>query len=167
MSARRRQLGPLLWELLADAAVPDRLADIASALACTDIVSLNLAEAHALFGEVSPHEAIDRLLGLGAAVVVVRLGADGAGAADRRLRLQVRPPALTVVDETGAGNSFCGGFLAGWCLRPGDLAHALRCAAGAASCTLGRFGPARVADRAAARAFACSAAIETGTEQAA
>jgi sugar/nucleoside kinase (ribokinase family) len=62
-----------------------------------------------------------------------------------------------VVDVTGGGNAFCGGFLAGWCIRPGDLEHAGRCAAASAALAIAQIGlPAathlREAPRLAARA---------------
>ena len=58
----------------------------------------------------------------------------------RSSRLRLHPPASRVVDVTGAGNSFCGGFLAGWC-HTHDLEWAARAAAAAAAQTIAAFGP--------------------------
>lgn len=81
-----------------------------------DVVSPNLHEARAIYGNLSPDELADRLIEDGAAIAVIRMGADGVlalnGAAGERVRL----PAVTVdqvVDPTGAGNTFNGAFLAG------------------------------------------------------
>jgi sugar/nucleoside kinase (ribokinase family) len=58
-------------------------------------------------------------------------------------------PVPEVVDQTGAGNTYCGGFLTGW-LKSGDLVEAACCGAVAASFALEVTGvadpPATVAD---------------------
>ena len=45
-----------------------------------------------------------------------------------------------MVDVTGGGNSFRGGFLAGSCQKPGDLEHAAGCGAAAAAICIARYG---------------------------
>jgi sugar/nucleoside kinase (ribokinase family) len=57
--------------------------------------------------------AANRLLDMGARMVAIKLGADGCFVAN--LDCQAALPALpvAVVDSTGAGDAFCGGFLAG------------------------------------------------------
>lgn len=94
-------------------------------LSQVDIFSTNLLEAQSLVGEGEPDELAKRLLDLGATVVVVRLGAQGSLVASRRPAIQIHLPAVEVrvVDPVGAGNAYCGGFLAGW-LQTGDLAQA-------------------------------------------
>ena len=82
------------------------------------------------------------------------MGADGAFVATPDRRLRVTPPPVPVVDVTGGGNAFCGGFLAGWLLRPGDAEHAARCAAASAAHALGQFGPANPLDHAQSRGWA-------------
>jgi sugar/nucleoside kinase (ribokinase family) len=160
LSPLRPELGAVLWELNAASAIPSQLAAIHAALPCADIFSLNLAESIGLFGDIAPDETLDRLLDAGARLVVLRMGALGALAATPTQRLRVRPPATKVIDETGAGNSFCGGFLAAWCAQPGDIAHALRCAAAAAASTLQQAGPPGPAARHTAPTFAAAALVD-------
>ena len=78
-----------------------------------DFVFPNLREATAITGRSSPGEAARALRGLGAKTVVVTMGADGCLVLDDSGA--VRIPAVTefpVVDTTGAGDGFAGGFLA-------------------------------------------------------
>ena len=82
-------------------------------LAEVDFVFPNLHEATAITGRSSPEEAARALRGLGARTVVVTMGADGCLVLDDGG--PVRIPAITdlpVVDTTGAGDGFAGGFLA-------------------------------------------------------
>jgi sugar/nucleoside kinase (ribokinase family) len=82
-------------------------------------------EAAALLGGwPGPEEAARALAGLGAPLVVVKLGAEGSTAyRDGEL---VRMPAASAdpVDPTGCGDAFCGGFLAGL-TESGDLRTAM------------------------------------------
>jgi ribokinase len=78
------------------------------------------------------------MLSDGAKVAALRMGEAGSlvgmqGCDD----LLVLPavPVPTVVDQTGAGNAFCGGFLVGW-VKSGDLRTAACYAGVAASFTL-------------------------------
>jgi sugar/nucleoside kinase (ribokinase family) len=48
-------------------------------------------------------------------------------------------PVTEVIDQTGAGNAFCGGLIAGMCLT-GELATAAKYATVSASFALGQFG---------------------------
>jgi len=92
-----------------------------------ELVFPNLVEGRLLTGCDEPDAIVDALLE-SFSVVALKLGADGAlaGAADgRRVRLAAAP--AEVVDSTGAGDAFAGGFLAGR-LAGADLAE---CAAGA------------------------------------
>jgi sugar/nucleoside kinase (ribokinase family) len=74
----------------------------------------NLDEGRLLTGERDP-EAIVAALLRHAEVVALKLGADGAVVAQRG-EPSIRLPAAVceVVDTTGAGDAFCGAFLAGW-----------------------------------------------------
>jgi sugar/nucleoside kinase (ribokinase family) len=137
---RRDLLGPILWELQGDAAEAALWPAIRQRLAGIDIVSLNAAEAGRLLGDTSPDAVLDALLAAGCGIAVLRLGAEGALVGDTGRRLRVRPPPSPVIDVTGGGNSFCGGFLAGWC-GSGDLEFAARAAAASAAHALAQFGP--------------------------
>jgi hypothetical protein len=138
----RSSLGTILWELHAHAATPDHVPALCAILPTIDAFSLNLSEGRGLFGDVPPDIMLDGLLAAGAGLVLLRLGALGAMAATPAQRLHARPSPCDVIDETGAGNSFCGGFLASLCAAPGNIALALRRASASAACTIGRIGPA-------------------------
>jgi sugar/nucleoside kinase (ribokinase family) len=81
-----------------------------------DIFSPNLREAESLVGAAEPLTMIRRLVQAGAKIVALRQGAAGATVhrADSGETWQIPAFATSLVDPTGAGNAFCGGFVAGW-----------------------------------------------------
>jgi len=91
-------------------------------LSQVDIFSTNLLEGQSLAGQASPPELARRFLDAGAPLVVIRLGPQGSLVAavehNRRQQsntlLQVPAVDVQVIDPVGAGNAYCGGFLAGW-----------------------------------------------------
>ncbi|WP_426446930.1 PfkB family carbohydrate kinase [Paenibacillus sp. S-38] len=94
-------------------------------------------------GSGLPGEEIDRLIdkvhGLGTAVVGVTRGSDPALFSERGVRVVQRPAAARVVDTMGAGDSFIGTFLTAY--HPGgDMRRALERAAEAAAATCGVYG---------------------------
>lgn len=84
-------------------------------------------DAEALFPKADPAEAMRRLRELGpdTPLVALKLGADGVlvHRANEATMLFVPPVAREVVDTTGAGDAFCGGFLVGLA-RHGDATSA-------------------------------------------
>lgn len=137
---QRRHLGHTLWELQCDIAVRDLWPQVQNLLPDVDIVSLNLAEGHGLLGSRDPVIQTQHLLESGVRTVIVRMGANGALVSTQAQSLRLTPPRSPVIDVTGAGNAFCGGFLAGWCIRPGDLEYAGRCAAASAALSIAQIG---------------------------
>ena len=143
IAARRDALGVLLWEVdcrMTRAGTPARFAARAAQV---DIVSLNLDEARELLGDGrGPVDLFGALCALAPSVMILRMGSRGAfvGCAGGEW-LHIAPPPHPVIDPTGGGNAFTGGFLAGLCQRPGDLHHAGRCAATAAACAIAQRGP--------------------------
>jgi sugar/nucleoside kinase (ribokinase family) len=135
-------LGTILWELHADAATQDNMSALRVILPMVDVFSINLSEGRGIFGDVQPDFMLDTLLAAGARLVLLRMGARGAIAATPEQRLHALPPPCDVIDETGGGNSFCGGFLACLCAAPGDIGLALRRASASAACTISQIGPA-------------------------
>jgi ribokinase len=112
-------------------------------LELVDVLIVNRIEAAALVGDGTPDELLARLGGmLPAAEIVLTLGA--AGAAGCLGESVVRVPALpaSVVDTTGAGDTFLGFFVARR-LAGDDLAAALRAASAAASIAVSRPGAMR------------------------
>jgi sugar/nucleoside kinase (ribokinase family) len=82
------------------------------------IFSPNEAEAVSLVGPGQPVELIARLVEAGAGIVALRRGQTGAIVHHAASGETHHIPAVEtiVVDPTGAGNAFGGGFLAGWVL---------------------------------------------------
>jgi fructokinase len=98
---------PLLWPS-EGTAVKQMLAGIKLA----NVVKVSVEESLLLTGIADPAAAAQQLLNLGPAVVVVTLGKCGAMAATSEGTVQVPEFPGKVVDTTGAGDSFWGGFLA-------------------------------------------------------
>jgi sugar/nucleoside kinase (ribokinase family) len=99
-----------------------------------DIFTSNVREAHSLVGDGSPEELVSRLTDAGGRIVVLRMGQDGSLVYAQDQSAPVHVPAVPVaaVDPTGAGNAYCGGFLAGF-VQTGDVLTAARYGAVAAS----------------------------------
>lgn len=116
------------------------------------IFSPNEEEAASLVGPGAPLEVIGRLAELGAEVVALRRGAQGSVVfrADTGEAWDIPalysalqsegaappPPGVTLlglVDVTGCGNAYCGGFLSGWRATGGNLLAAGLCGSVAAS----------------------------------
>jgi hypothetical protein len=120
------------------------LSDAALRQLCTaaDIFSPNIVEAQSLVGSGSPDELVRRLTDAGTSIVTLRMGPEGSlvyarsGASHLKSakHLAVHVPAVptNVIDPTGAGNAYCGGFLVGYILT-GDVLTAARYGAVAAS----------------------------------
>lgn len=108
--------------------------EVRALVSAGQIFSPNVAEAESLVGPAEPDELIRRLVQAGAQIVALRQGAGGAIVHHAASGETWPIPAVkaTVVDPTGAGNAFCGGFLAGW-LQSGNLRRAGQCGAVAAS----------------------------------
>lgn len=87
---------------------------LGDALTVTDVFFPNAAEACRIAGTGDPKAALDTLAAR-VPTVVVKLGAEGAIAADPTGRARAEVPALAsvgvAVDTTGAGDSFAAGFL--------------------------------------------------------
>ncbi|MDP8213984.1 MAG: PfkB family carbohydrate kinase [Candidatus Euphemobacter frigidus] len=85
------------------------------------ILIINDAEARQLTGEVSLKKAAARILKLGPEYVVVKKGEHGALFFSRRETFSAPGlPLETVVDPTGAGDTFAGGFV-GYLAKMGEI----------------------------------------------
>ncbi len=93
----------------------ERSDELKTLFSLVDVFLPSEAEVHQMFGPVAPEDGARYLADMGARVVVVKLGGEGCLVYDRGsgrgVRLPVYPAALC--DPTGAGDSFCGGFLVG------------------------------------------------------
>jgi 2-dehydro-3-deoxygluconokinase len=116
---------PRLWPVARAAAV------IHAAIAQCDIALPSLEDAQALTALGSPDAICDHYLRLGPRLVVLKMGANGALLATPEGRVAIAPFACTPVDGTGAGDTFCGSFLAR--LIAGDAPEAAARYAGVAA----------------------------------
>ncbi len=82
-------------------------------LSQSDIVLLGADEGELLLGTDQPREIIARLRTMGVGRIGLKLGAQGAQAADRTDTFLIPPVQVRVVDTVGAGDAFNAGFLAG------------------------------------------------------
>ena len=112
-------------------------------------------EARALTGIDDPIACARALADRGPRIVAIKLGHEGSVVYDKVRRESAHVPAVgTAVDPTGAGDAFCGGFLAGYILS-GDAVSAAQMAAVSASFAIEALGfasllkppPSEIADR--------------------
>src|SRR5437763_9688190 len=121
--------------------------DVLDVARLVDVFVQSRAELAGLTGGDDPGQAADGLLAAGVKCVVVKLAGDGALVARPG-----SPPAWVpaapaeVVDPTGAGDSFCGGFAAGLALGDDTVEAAWRGAVTAAA-AIGAAGSLRLLDR--------------------
>ncbi|HET6605158.1 MAG TPA: sugar kinase [Rhodopila sp.] len=97
---------PKLWPPARAAAV------MHAAMARSDYAMPGLEDVRILTGLTNPDAMLDFYLRLGCRVVVLKMGEQGAylAMADGRVRVPAYP--VAAVDATGAGDTFCGSFLA-------------------------------------------------------
>lgn len=88
------------------------LEDLSPALPHLDLLFLNQDEARMLTGTEDPARAAAAMRGAGAAKVVVKLGRDGCAVYGEGLEVRAPGFEVRVVDTTGAGDCFAGGYLA-------------------------------------------------------
>lgn len=124
-----------------EAARPLDDATLRTLLTACDIFSPNLVEAESLVGPGDPDELVRRLTDAGAAIVALRMGAEGSLVHQAAAGASWHIPAVAtqVVDPVGAGNAYCGALLVGW-LETGDLRLAGMYASVAASFLVEQYG---------------------------
>lgn len=110
--------GLVLWEPLQQAMTPGSRGALRKVLReCRiDLISPNLAEARTIYGDLPPEALVNALLDDGAQAVALRLGRHGSLAASQQTDGCLHIPAFPVqqiTDQTGAGNTYCGGLLQG------------------------------------------------------
>lgn len=95
-----------LWPLARARAIVD------ATIPLCDVIFPSLEDATVLTGLARPEDIVDKYLRMGAPLVVLKLGAEGAlvATADERRHLAGRK--VRTVDATGAGDTFDGAFLA-------------------------------------------------------
>lgn len=83
-----------------------------AAMGSVDYALPGLDDVTTLTGLTDAEAILDLFLGLGPGVVVLKMGAAGAWVATAAQRVHIPAHVVTVVDATGAGDTFCGAFLA-------------------------------------------------------
>ena len=128
---------PRRWPAARAAAV------IHAAIAQADIALPSLEDAQALSGLTGADAICDFYLRLGPRLVVLKMGAEGALLATPAARLHIPPFPCAFVDGTGAGDTFCGSFLARLIAGdpPEDAARYAACAAALKSEGYGAVAP--------------------------
>lgn len=119
--------GFILWEPLQQVMLPENRDTLRNTLQThrIDLISPNLVEAQAIYDLAAPDDLVNAMLGDGAQQVALRMGEKGSLVADRDGRRTLIPAIKVpqIVDQTGAGNTYCGGLL--WGLLTGkSLLHA-------------------------------------------
>jgi len=135
---------PRLWPPARAAAV------MRAAMAQAEYAMPGLEDVRTLTGLTDPDAMLDFYLRLGCRVVLLKMGESGAYLATADMRVRIPPHRVEVVDATGAGDTFCGAFLArilaGDALEPAaryaGVAAALKCTGYGAVAPIPR--PARV-----------------------
>ena len=78
-----------------------------------DLFFPNYEEGQALTGQDDPDKILDTLIGyFPGTMIVLKLDAKGAILWDRKVKKKIPPQTDTIIDATGAGDSFSGAFLA-------------------------------------------------------
>ena len=138
----------LLWEPMRIFMLSADFEAFRTGIPYADIVSPNLHEAQTMYGIQDEVEILRRMLADGCQAVALRMGELGSLVAEQGRDSALFIPAVEVaevIDQTGAGNSYCGGFVVGWRLEQ-DLQTAGCYGAAAASFTLEYVGCARIPD---------------------
>lgn len=114
-------------------------AELLPALPYCDFIFPNEAEARALTGRQQPGEMVQWFLDHGVKTAVVKLGPEGCLVKSATETVRIPGFVVDVVDATGAGDAFAGGFLAGqvwgW-----DLERTARFACALAAISVTNFG---------------------------
>jgi 2-dehydro-3-deoxygluconokinase len=110
---------------------------IHEAMRSCDIALPGLDDGQALTDRSDPDAIVDFYLRLGAPVVVLKLGKEGAIAATGKRRERIAGYPIAAVDATGAGDCFDGAFLAEYVQRGDPFAAARFANVAAALSTLG------------------------------
>jgi 2-dehydro-3-deoxygluconokinase len=112
---------------------------VAAAIAASDICLPSYDDLAVLTGLDEPEAMVEHCLALGARIVALKHGAQGAWLADGERRVRIAPHPCRPVDATGAGDAFGGAFVAR-IVAGDDLESAGRYAAAAAALSTEGFG---------------------------
>jgi len=152
-----RSLNPeivILWEPWEIFYEPERLVELKPVAQHVNIICPQTVELSWMLDETEPDQQLEQLLGCGFECVALRLGSIGSLVGASTIRRHIESVPVTVVDETGAGNAYGGGFVVGYVESGGDPVTAGRYGAVAASFALTQAGLPALTDRVRAEAEA-------------
>lgn len=98
---------PMIWQRGEDGAQY-----VKSIISKVDVIKPSEEDAERLFGKDEPVKQLEKFLELGAKLVIMTLGKDGAIVSNGKETLSFDSLATEVVDTTGAGDAFWSGFYA-------------------------------------------------------
>lgn len=142
-ATRLKTLNPtmvILWEPWEILYKPGNLADFGRVAPLFDIVSPQTVEISWMLAETDPERQASLLFDCGVRCLALRLGAAGSLVGTATKQRYIPAVSVPVVDETGAGNAYCGGFVAGYVETGGDSLVAGRYGAVSATFALGQVG---------------------------
>jgi ribokinase len=122
--------------------IPGNQARLRRLIPQVDIFMPSTSETYNLVGHRDWLAAAEQFAGLGPQVVVIKLGEEGVLVYERDKKdwfIQGAIPGK-VVDTTGAGDAFCGGFMAAYLQNRKDLRRAARAGVISASFSIASFG---------------------------
>ena len=88
----------------------DGIEYIKSLIGKVDIIKPSEVDAERIFGPDTPENHVDKFIQCGAKLVIMTLGKDGAIVSNGTETIKFKTLATEVVDTTGAGDAFWGGF---------------------------------------------------------
>lgn len=131
----------ILWEINAEAALPEHREQVKGIARQCDVFSINRAEAYGLFGCDDLAEVEKYLRGWELPLIYLRLGGEGARVLTRDEAISVPPVSgIEAADPTGAGNSSSAAVLYGFCRGEAPEVCGLRGSISAAAC-IAQYGP--------------------------
>ena len=95
----------MIWE-----AGHDGIEYIKNLIGKLDIIKPSEVDAERIFGPDTPENHVDKFIQCGAKLVIMTLGKDGAIVSNGTETIKFKTLATEVVDTTGAGDAFWGGF---------------------------------------------------------
>jgi sugar/nucleoside kinase (ribokinase family) len=138
-----KQLNPatiLLWEPWEIIYTPQNWREFSRVASLFDIVSPQTVEVSWMIEETNPERQTAMLLEAGIRCLALRSGAAGSWVCTAEVSHHIPALAVPVVDETGAGNAYCGGFIVGYAESGGDPLVAGQCGTVSATFALAQVG---------------------------